>query len=89
MNRPNITSDNFFDTLSMSERLGYIINLGKYIGERSYNNYHIVLHLVDEIFYEIWYVRQTCMIERIEPLKDLQTIDFYINEEIGKTKLHH
>lgn len=87
MNRPNITTDNFFDTLSMSERLGYIINLGKYIGERTYNNHHIVLHLVDEIFYEIWYIRQTCMIEKIEPLRDMQTIDLYINEEIGKVKL--
>lgn len=87
MNRPTITTDTFFDTLTMSEKLGYIINLGRYIGERSYNNYHIILHLVDEVFYEVWYIRHTCMIERIEPLHDMRTIDLYINEEMDKTKL--
>lgn len=87
MNRPTITTDTFFDTLTLSERLGYIVNLGKYIGERNYDNYHIVLHLADEVFYEVWYIGQTCMIERIEPLRDLQTIDLYINEEIGRSKI--
>ena len=86
MNRPNITTDHFFDTLSLSEKLGYIINLGKYIGERSYNDYHIILHLADEVFYEVWYLKPTCMIEKIEPLRDMRTIDLYINEEIGKSK---
>lgn len=86
MNKPHITTDNFFDTLTMSEKLGYIINLGKFIGERTYNNHHIILHLVDEVFYEVWYIRQTCMIKKIEPLKDMRIIDLYINEEISKSK---
>lgn len=87
MNKRNITTDKFFDALTMSEKLGYIINLGKFIGERSFDNHRIILHLVDEIFYEVWYINQTCMIEKIEPLLDMQTIDLYINEELEKTNI--
>lgn len=73
-----------FNSLSLSERYTYISDYGKYIGVRSYYNYAINLHLVDEIFYEVWYFIPDNKIEKIEQLDDIKKLDLYIKHIVNK-----
>ena len=86
MDRLNTTTEDFFDSLTLSEKYGYITNLGKYIGERSNYEYIILLHLLDDSFYEVWYHKRKGMIEKIEYLDDLNTLDLYINHMVNLEK---
>ncbi len=68
-----------FNKFSLSERCTYISDNGKYIGVRYYYNYAINLHLVGEVFYEVWYFIPDNKIERIEILDVESKLDLYIN----------
>lgn len=78
-----------FDRMSLSEKYTYISDHGKYIGVRSYYNYFINLHIVDEMFYEVCYFRPDNKIEKIEVLGDIKKIDLYIKymSELDKSSL--
>lgn len=56
----------------------HILSEGKYIGVRQYYNYHINLYLLNDVFYEVWYFRETNEIEKIERLEDEKKVDLYI-----------
>lgn len=79
-----------FEKLTTTEKGRYIFTRGKYISERVYYNYHVILYLVqyskdihkDDEFFELYFVPNENMIEKIEKVDDLDTLDLYIKEEM-------
>ena len=68
-----------FDNLSLAQKYEYLTEQGKYIAVREYYNYYINLHMVEDVFYEIWFFIPTQTIEKIELLENQKTLDLYIN----------
>ena len=68
--------------MNLSQQFELISNKGKYIGVRQYYNYFINLYLLDDIFYELWYFRESNEIEKIVKLDDKKKIDLYIDNEL-------
>jgi hypothetical protein len=61
---------------------------GKYIGVRSYYNYHINLYLWKDEFYEVWYFREENRIEKIEKLTDEKRLNLYISSANNLDKIN-
>ena len=65
--------------LTLAQQYKYITEQGKYIAMRGKNNYIIDLFLVDEVFYELWFLKPTQRVVKIEILEDQKKLDLYID----------
>lgn len=69
-----------------------LLENGKYIGVKKYYNYFINLYLLDDIFYELWYFKDSNVVEKISVLEDDETLDLYISQMLisdKSYKLYH
>jgi hypothetical protein len=64
--------------MMLAEQYELISHKGKYIGFRQYYNYFINLYLWEERFYEVWYFRESNLIEKIEKIDDDNKLNLYI-----------
>lgn len=77
-------SINDFSNFSLQKKLLTIFNEAKEIGSRKFGDFFIKLYLLENIFVEIWYLKEENKIDKVLITSfDKAVIDYSINIDIS------
>jgi hypothetical protein len=75
-----------FEKLTMNEKADLAFKQSKFIAQRFYYNQTIALYSLDDVFIEVWYLPNENKIGDIKLMKDMKTLDLYIDFELKNKK---
>ena len=71
-----------FNKLSLDDKGNIVFFEGKYIASREYYNQLLMLYDLGSYFVEVFYNSHINLIANIQIMKDIKTLDIYIDSEI-------
>ena len=77
--KSELISKTEFSKLAINMTASSVFSEGAYIGVRHYYQQYINLYLYNDFFVEVWYLPVENSIQKIELLKDLKTLNLYID----------